>query len=444
MQCIIKQFLDFLFSGTTLRRWNGLIHPIELTEVDRQGHKMMIAWFLYMLEKPSYTEEEAQKIYIEIVEGSFFSYCLNLALTDIKPSIYEQICKNEEHHRAILSWAFERFSPFLSSLSPHLATRAEEYLLATKKHTKAKAILKASSLYSRLWEYQLLRDANAFLHTDATIFQALSDDIEIQCEQLPSFQKILPPFYGSLPYYTTALRRIASLCGTLRFQRRWSQIVRLPETSVLGHTFLVSIYSYIFSTLIGSCSLRTANTFFGSLFHDLPELVTQDIINPVKHSSSSVARIIHEYEQQEVENIIITPLQKEYPHIAKELQYLLGYDVESEFDNTIIYNGEVQTVSFSDLHSKYNNPKYAPKDGTLIKLCDNLSALIEAHTSITQGVYPHSLIEARERILTTISSYSFCKNMLDEQSIQLFMQSVGHIVESITQCIRKESSIVHH
>ena len=441
MQCNIKKLLDFLFSGTTLRRWNGLIHPVELTEADRQGHKMMIAWFLYMLEKPTYTEEEAQNIYIEIVEGAFFTYCLNLALTDIKPSIYEQICKNKKHHNAILSWAFERFIPLLHHICPYLAQRAQQYLRATNEHTKARNILKAASLYSRFWEYQLLRDANAFLHTDNTIFRSLSEDIEEQCEQLPSFQKILPPFYTSLPFYTTELRRIASLCGTLRFQRRWSQIVRLPETSVLGHTFLVSIFSYIFSIRIGSCSTRTANTFFGSLFHDLPELVTQDIVNPVKHSSSSVARIILEYEQQEVENSIILPLTKEYPLIAKELQYLLGTDVGSEFHNTIINNGNIEIVSFKELHHTYNTPQYFPKDGTLIKLCDNLSALIEAHTSIMQGVRPPTLVEARDRILSTISEYSFCRKTLDQHSIELFIESLGESIQSIIQNIKYEASL---
>ncbi|MDE7469320.1 MAG: HD domain-containing protein [Desulfovibrionaceae bacterium] len=441
MQYTIKKLFDFLFSGTTLRRWNGLIHPVELTEVDRQGHKMMIAWFLYMLERPTYTDEEALNVYIEIVEGAFFTYCLNLALTDIKPSIYEQICKNKEHHRAILSWAFERFVPLLTNISPSLAQRAKEYLLSQHETTKARTILKAASLYSRFWEYQLLRDANAFLHTDATIFRSLSDDIELQCEELPSFKQILSPFYTSLPFHTTELRRIASLCGTLRFQQRWSQIVRLPKTNVLGHTFLVSVYSYIFSLLIESCPMRIANTFFGSLFHDLPELVTQDIVNPVKHSSSSVARIIQEYEHQEVEHTIILPLKKEHPILAEGLQYLLGYDVSSEFDNTIIENGIIRTVSFYDLQNKYNTTKYSPKDGTLIKLCDNISALIEAHTSIIQGVRPPELIEARERILQSIIDYSFCKKAEDEQSYQLFIASVGKPVHSLIESITNETSL---
>lgn len=433
----IKKVFDFLFSGTTLRRWNGFIHPVELTEVDRQGHKMMIAWFLYMLEYPTYTAEEAHDIYIEIVEDAFFTYCLNLALTDIKPSIYEQICKNEEHHQAIVTWALERFIPFLNNISPRLTERAQQYLMPPTHTTQAREILKSASLYSRLWEYQLLRDANAFLHSHTTIVRTLSDDIEQQCERLPSLKKILPSCYISLPYYTTELRRIVSLCGILRFQRRWSQIVRLPETNVLGHAFLVSAYSYLFSTSMDSCPMRIANTFFGALFHDLPELVTQDIVNPVKHSSSCVTRIIEAYEYQEMERIIINPLKEEVPHIAKALQYLLGYDVGSEFYNTVIEADSPRIVSFRALHQEYNSVHYTPKDGTLIKLCDNISALIEAHTSIIHGVRSPQLIEARQRIIHTIREYVFCSS-LDAESTQLFIQCVGNIVDSLLTSIEHE------
>lgn len=437
MQSKVKVLLEFLFSGTTLRRWNGLIHPVELTEVDRQGHKMMIAWFLYILEKPNYSADEAYNVYQEIVEGAFFNYCLNLALTDIKPSIYQQIVRNQEHHKAIVHWAMESFLPLLHNIHPSLSQKASYYLTPPYQDTKAKEILKAASLYSRLWEYHLLRDSNAFLHINNTIFKELSLDIEVQCDRLPSLNKILPSLYTTSPEYTSSLRHIASLCGTLRFQRRWSQIARLPETSVLGHSFLVSVYSYIFSTLVHSCPVRTANTFFSALFHDLPELVTQDIVNPVKHSSSSVTKIIQEYEHQEMQNIILLPLQKEEPSIAQELLYLLGYNVGSEFYNTIILNDAIQRVSFQQLHSLYNYAQFSPKDGTLIKLCDNLSALIEAHTSIMQGVHPKALIEARERIINNTKEYTFC-SFLNEQSADLFIQAIDPTLTPIIQSIQED------
>ncbi len=46
--------------------------------------------------------------------------------------------------------------------------------------------------------------------------------------------------------YPGALASFASLCGQLRFQIRWTQVPRIPATSVLGHMFLVATYGYFF------------------------------------------------------------------------------------------------------------------------------------------------------------------------------------------------------
>ena len=79
-------------------------------------------------------------------------------------------------------------------------------------------------------------------------------------------------FFSDSP---TALGRFAKLCGQLRFQIRWADTPRVPETSVLGHMFLVAGYAYFFSLSLGACPARRINNFFAGLFHDLPELLTR-------------------------------------------------------------------------------------------------------------------------------------------------------------------------
>lgn len=77
----------------------------------------------------------------------------------------------------------------------------------------------------------------------------------------------------------TALARFANLCGQLRFQIRWTQAPRIPATSVLGHMFIVATFAYFFSLSVDACTARANNNFFCGLFHDLPELLTRDIIS---------------------------------------------------------------------------------------------------------------------------------------------------------------------
>ena len=120
----------------------------------------------------------------------------------------------------------------------------------------------------------------------------------------------------------TALARFANLCGQLRFQIRWTQAPRIPATSVLGHMFIVAAYAYFFSQSIGACRARAVNDFFCGLLHDLPELLTRDIISPVKQSVESLPEIIREYEEQELERRI-----EQGDACAGKLYWLMAYQL---------------------------------------------------------------------------------------------------------------------
>ncbi|MDE8731396.1 HD domain-containing protein, partial [Desulfovibrio desulfuricans] len=92
------------------------------------------------------------------------------------------------------------------------------------------------------------------------------------------------------------------------FQVRWTQAPRIPATSVLGHMFIVASYAYCFSLAVDACPARANNNFFCGLFHDLPEVLTRDIISPVKQSISDLPKIIKEYEDKELVRRVYGPL----------------------------------------------------------------------------------------------------------------------------------------
>jgi len=43
---IRKAFLEKIFDAANMQRWNDKIRPVELRELDKQAHKMIIAYFL--------------------------------------------------------------------------------------------------------------------------------------------------------------------------------------------------------------------------------------------------------------------------------------------------------------------------------------------------------------------------------------------------------------
>lgn len=193
---------------------------------------------------------------------------------------------------------------------------------------------------------------------------------------------------------------VIDLSGRLRFQKRWAQTPRIPETSVLGHMLTVAIFGYFYSIEIGTCDKRLENNFFTALFHDLPEALTRDIISPVKYSVDELADIISEYEITKIEDDILPNV----PHtIKKEFSYLLGlYDgVKDEFLDKIIDNGTIKVVD--NVH-KYDEDKYEAIDGLALKQCDKLSAFIEASLSISHGIKSNELVNGKKQILNGLKT----------------------------------------
>ena len=80
---IRKGLLQFVFSGAYMKRWNDKLRPMELIEIDKQAHKMIVAWMLCRLSGQGMTFENRLALEEEVVEGGIFDYLFRLIITDI-------------------------------------------------------------------------------------------------------------------------------------------------------------------------------------------------------------------------------------------------------------------------------------------------------------------------------------------------------------------------
>ena len=182
------------------------------------------------------------------------------------------------------------------------------------------------------------------------------------------------------------------LVGQLRFQQRWAQSPRLPKTSVMGHMLIVAVLSYLCSVELEACCKRVYNNFFGGLFHDLPEVLTRDIVSPVKRSVEGLEQIIQEIERRQLEERI-------FPLLPLSWHREMTYFTENEFASKIIdEEGKLRFVTSDEINRCYNRDKYNPLDGELIKACDQLAAYMETFLSISHGVYSNHLAEANRHL----------------------------------------------
>jgi putative hydrolase of HD superfamily len=146
---------------------------------------------------------------------------------------------------------------------------------------------------------------------------------------------------------------------------------------------------------------RKYNNFYSSLFHDLPEILTKDIIKPVKSSIAGFEDIIKDYEKKQVNERILPLIPKGW---HKEMQYF----IEDEFSDKIIENGNVERV---DNAADFDDNKYNAVDGSLTEMCDKLCAYIEASIALEYGIKSSILIDAKQALYDKYANIK--KNNLD-------------------------------
>lgn len=387
---IRKNLLQLLFSGSCIWRWNDKLRPVELSEIDKQAHKMLVAFPLAHEQAIRLQAAEARKLYREVIEGALFDYLYRLVITDIKPPVFYKIKENPDHYQKLTAYVLKRLEPTLQPLGAFWERMKIWHENWQNNTDSARRILSAAHLFASQWEFKLIKPHNPFDEEIEYISRSFEDMLD-EYADLPGLAQIRDP--------SDALGKFANLCGQLRFQVRWTQVPRVPATTVLGHTFMVAALAYLYSLNRNSSQIRANNNFFTGLFHDFPELLTRDIISPVKSSVPELSQIIKNYEESELQRRILSPLREAgFESLTERISFFLGLEIGSEFQESCLVDGHSQEIADYRHLDKIDSNRLDPKDGRLIKLCDLLAAFLEAHNSIATGISSSHLYDARARL----------------------------------------------
>ena len=378
---INPKIIDYIFTSASIQRWNDYPRMVELVELDKQAHKFIIAYFIAKL------EDDVN--FTHLIEAGIFEFLRRVVVTDIRPDVFRNALQKKSAE--INKWVIEKLKVSIEDIdNGNFLTKFEDYLHNPNMYKKERFILKAASYLSTKWEFSIVYQTSAFLSNIDEVKKSVEDEIEDYYE-LIGVRKIA---------LNKKLSKLVDLSGRLRFQKRWAQTPRVPETSVLGHMLTVALFGYFYSLKINACDKRLQNNFFTALFHDLPEALTRDIISPVKYSVDDLSEIISEYEIIKIEDDIMPNVPES---LKEEFSYYLGlYDgIKDEFlDKIKLDNIEV----IKDGLSSYNSDKYDAIDGLALKQCDKLSAFIEASLSISHGIKSKELINGKKEILKSLKT----------------------------------------
>ncbi len=370
---IRKALILEIFGPASMQRWNDKIRPVELTELDKQAHKMIIA---YMLGKFQEKNEGDRVDWIRIIEGGLFEFLQRLVITDLKPQLFYRIKEDRDKYEKLNEWVYTQIEKAISPLGGDFCRRFKGYLFETSEDTN-KRILGAAHFYATKWEFDIIKQANPNGYEIPEIENRLQKKQE-EYYDLYGIQQLA--LYSKLDNFI-------DLCGQLRFQIRWSHLHRFPRTSVLGHMLIVAILSYLFSLEIGACRRRCINNYFTGLFHDLPEALTRDISHPVKRAVSGLDQLIKNYEKEEMKKRVHELIPDEW---HPEIQMF----TQAEFESIIQVDGERKVVNSQKISDRYNQNKYAPRDGELVRAADDLAAFVEAYLATENGITSKDFQEA--------------------------------------------------
>jgi len=378
------KLLELIFTASSILRWNDYPRMVELVELDKQAHKFIIVYFLAKIE-----HNRGNLVnFRALIEIGVFEFLRRVVVTDIRPDVFRVIEKSKKDE--LDSWVLSQLEPYIKDIeNGEFLKRYNNYVNDSSLHKKERFLLKAASYLATRWEFSIIYQTSSFLSDIDEVKKEVDAEIEDYYDLL-GVRKI---------ELRKKLHRFLDISGRLRFQKRWAQTPRIPETSVLGHMLTVSLFSYFYSLEVKACDKRLENNFFCSLFHDLPEALTRDIITPVKYSVNGLDEIISDYEVKKINEDILPLIPSD---LVDEFTYILGmFDGKKDEFSDKTYQNVIQEVDNIEL---YNEDKYNPIDGKALKSCDRLAAFMEASLSIYHGVKSNELLSGQEQISNKLKS----------------------------------------
>lgn len=376
-----KSLAEHIFEAFSIQRWNDRIRVIDLTEMDKNAYKMMLSYFI----GKHYESQHSYLDWQSIVDRGVYDLLIRISTSDIKAGLHGKLREQKDVYNNAVSKLLDDDlldklpnSSFLQNAKSYISNNHAGSL------TNEDLILRLSHNLAVRREYEIIM-SNPF-----------------NCS-LPDHQSTLESLDREVAYYADKLgmndfiksekfNKIMFAIDKLRFQIRWSQTQRIPQTNVLGHSFYVALLCYFSTRDILTGAMRLRNNFFSALMHDFLESYTRDVINPIKMSSNYFNDQIAAAEKDALEQDLI-------PLLEESFKDHFLFLIQDEFKNRKLGENGVSDIDYDT--GEEHGYEYA--DGSIVKACDSLAALIEAHQSIELGISSRHLEGAITKVYASFT-----------------------------------------
>ena len=361
-----KEIVFKLFEAFSIQRWNDLVRPFDIVEMDKTAEKMFLSFII-----GKYEEKNGETVnWLTIINHSFFELLRRIALCDMKSPV-QRIIRSEypEEYKKLNRWVLDKYKTIITD--PLFLDEFAAYLFDPVDPTDISfRVLRAAHKYSAMRELDMIRMVNEpfrLTEIDKCLEADIADFMDLTGLQLLTTRQ--RPYY-----FITEIEK-------LRFQTRWNQTPRVPATTVLGHSYFVAALVFLMTRTLKLPPHRRS-----------VEAVTRDIISPVKQATDRLPEVVKHIEDEIVAQELLPMMDDFY---REEVLYF----IQDEFENRIKLNGETRCVTSEELNTTYSAPRFRGIDGKLIRAADHIAAFVEADSSINFGIRSEQLEEGRANIL---------------------------------------------
>lgn len=304
--------------------------------MDNIGFVIHVALFLAYLE-----EKRGNKVdKLFLIKRVIFSSLSRLVLADINSGTRDYIQKLDAKIFAQLE--DKAFEKILELDDQQIFSYDIKKTLSDETKTLELLIIKCAKKYAGYRECTI--NARVYSEIYSKTLEGIQESLELYRTQLPALDELL-----NTPNFEKYLSHIRGLSHSFR----WLQQKRLFPISVMSHLVYVTFISYVIATYENSngWNIDMEEIVLKSIYHDIPEAITGDIITPTKRGIPGFVEILEKVEEKMMDDYIFCYVSDEYKKTISEYIY-------APFDDRV---GKI--AKYSDIFSALFEAKIEMNNG---------------------------------------------------------------------------------
>lgn len=301
---MIQVLIELIFHRwLTIKRWNNFPRIEDVSILDNAWYIIHIALFLSHIEEKSWKKVNREFlikrilfwVFSKLVLSDINSWTLNY-IKKIDPEIYNKF-QDKVH------WNLFDLDV------PDFIKKDMQDVLNCTSHKLELDIIDAARKYS--WLQECIINSKVFPWAYDVPMEELNIDISAKKQKLESFKILM-----NNENYKTYLSQIRRLCHS----KRWPWEQRKYDISVMAHLYIVTFFAYIiWSFEIANWKDYNILEFMMKwIYHDIPEVITWDIITPTKRAIPGFSQMLEKVEWQMMNDFFFVYIDKEYEESVKK------------------------------------------------------------------------------------------------------------------------------